>query len=80
MARNTSVALGDYFEAFIASLLNTGHYATASEVIRDALRLLEAREAQIAALRASLQDGIDSGPATDSSMETLLADLDAERE
>lgn len=42
-------------------------YGSASEVVREALRLLEARdqahEAKLAALRAVIQKGIDTGPA-----------------
>jgi antitoxin ParD1/3/4 len=44
-----------------------GFYNNASEVIREALRLMEARdrlqEAKLAALRQGLADGVNSGPA-----------------
>ncbi|MCX7381971.1 MAG: type II toxin-antitoxin system ParD family antitoxin [Alphaproteobacteria bacterium] len=39
-----SFALGDRFEAFIDSQVQGGRYNNASEVVRDALRLLEDRE------------------------------------
>lgn len=60
--KNTSVALGDHFEEFVAGQVASGRYTSASEVMRDALRLLEAksnhREAVIAALIEGEQSGI----------------------
>lgn len=53
-------------ETMIARKVESGQYASASEVMRDALRLLEAYDeeyqARLAALRAEIQKGIDSGP------------------
>jgi antitoxin ParD1/3/4 len=52
----SSYTLGDHFERFIQEQLRSGRYTTASEVIRDGLRLLEEaqqrREAELAGLRA----------------------------
>jgi antitoxin ParD1/3/4 len=51
----SSYTLGDHFEAFIEEQLRGGRYATASEVIRDGLRLLEGeqqrRQAELDGLR-----------------------------
>lgn len=41
MPRTTSVTLGNHQQNFIDSLVKSGRYASASEVIRDALRKLE---------------------------------------
>jgi antitoxin ParD1/3/4 len=65
----TSYSIGEYFESFIEGLIESGRYSTASEVMRDGLRLIEEREqrrqAKLEALRAEIQKGFDSGPAED---------------
>jgi antitoxin ParD1/3/4 len=40
----SSYAIGDHFEQFIRRQIETGCYASASEVVRTALCLLEGRE------------------------------------
>ena len=61
MGRNTSVALGDYFENFVDSKVSAGRFKNASEVIRAGLRLLEEEESKLIALRNAIQEGINSG-------------------
>jgi antitoxin ParD1/3/4 len=61
MARNTSVLLGDHFEDFIANEIASGRYSSASEVIRTALRLLEAEELKKKTLKNALIQGEKSG-------------------
>lgn len=61
MAKNTSISLGDHFESFIEKQLASGRYNTASEVVRDSLRLLEEQEKQRIALRKALIAGEKSG-------------------
>ncbi len=61
MSKNTSVFLGDYFETFIRQEIESGKYSSASEVIRSALRLLEAHEKKIVELREALILGEKSG-------------------
>ena len=63
MAKNTSITLGDHFEAFIGSQLKAGRYGNASEVVRASLRLLEEHEQKVEALRQALIDGEASGDA-----------------
>lgn len=77
MARNTSVTLGPHFENFIADSLRQGRYGSASEVVRAGLRLLEEREAKIAALRAALKEGEESGTPKPFDMEAFLTDRGA---
>lgn len=77
MPKSTSVTLGEHFETFIDQRVQTGRYASASEVVRAGLRLLEAHETRIEALRQALRDGEDSGLA-DYSLQGLIDELDAE--
>jgi antitoxin ParD1/3/4 len=59
--KNTSVALGDHFEQFVAGQVASGRYTSASEVMRDALRLLEAKNKHREAVIAALVEGENSG-------------------
>ncbi len=61
MAKNTSIVLGDHFDQFIANQLNVGRYGSASEVVRQGLRLLEEHEQNYSAMRQALIDGENSG-------------------
>ena len=62
----TGLSIGAHYEAFIQSLIKSGRYASAEDVMRDSLRLLEQREqtlvAQIASLQSDIADGLASGP------------------
>lgn len=79
MARNTSVSLGDHFDAFIAQQVETGRYGSASEVVRAGLRLLESNESKLEVLRKALVSGERSGRAR-YSYETLVSELDSGQE
>jgi antitoxin ParD1/3/4 len=62
----SSYAMGDHFEQFIRQQIESGRYASASEVVRDALRALEGRERlreiEIEEYRSKIREGIESGP------------------
>ena len=75
--KTTSVALGSYFDEFIASIIQTGRYNNASEVVRAGLRLLEEQEQQVAQLRSAIREGIESGRNNDFDPETNLNQLKA---
>ena len=55
----SSFALGEHFETFIRSMVASGRYNNASEVVRDGLRMLEDRDRNQAALDAFLATSMD---------------------
>lgn len=61
----SSYTLGEHFEGFVKAQVESGRYASASEVVRDALRLLEDQEklrvVRLAERRSAVIDGIESG-------------------
>lgn len=61
MGKNTSISLGNHFESFIQNSIEQGRYNNASEVVRAGLRLLEEEEEKLVRLKASIQEGLDSG-------------------
>jgi antitoxin ParD1/3/4 len=63
-----SYSIGQHFEDFVQQQVRSGRFASASEVMREGLRLMEAREqereARLAALRGEIAHGRESGAAT----------------
>jgi antitoxin ParD1/3/4 len=53
--------LDEHFTEFLAAQVATGRYRSASEVVRAGLRVLEDQETRMAALRAALIAGEQSG-------------------
>jgi antitoxin ParD1/3/4 len=54
-------SLGERWEKFVATAVEEGRYGSASEVVREGLRLVEEREAKLAALRETLDKAIERG-------------------
>ncbi len=54
----SSVDLGTRLEAFVAKLVALGRYNSKSEVLREGVRLVQEREARLAALDTALARGI----------------------
>lgn len=63
-----SVAVTPEMAGAVRAAVDSGEYASTSEVIREALRLWKshqaAREREIEVLRRAWREGIESGPAT----------------
>ena len=76
--KTTSVALGTHFENFIQSSIESGRYNNASEVVRAGLRLLEEQEQKIAALRAAIEEGLNSGFVEDFDPDKFLKEIKAQ--
>lgn len=53
-----SADLGKQLEGFVSQLVDTGRYGSKSEVIREGVRLVQDREARLAALDASIARGL----------------------
>jgi antitoxin ParD1/3/4 len=79
MRGSTSISLDPHFEGFINSQIADGRYRNASEVVRDALRILEDEENQMQALRLALQEGEDSGIAENFDPDEFLEQIHASR-
>ena len=65
-----NVSLTPDLEKYVQQKVDTGRYRSSSEVVREALRLLEekdqARAQQLATLKAEIQKGVDSQNSTPS--------------
>lgn len=79
-AKTQTLSLGEHWNHFIENKLNQGRYASASEMVRDGLRLLEEKDANstLELLRSALIVGEESGDAGLMNMEQIR--LDAKKE
>jgi antitoxin ParD1/3/4 len=55
-----NIYLGKHFEELIRKQVDSGRYANASEVVREALRQYEVNELKLARLRAKIDEGLAS--------------------
>jgi antitoxin ParD1/3/4 len=79
MNKNTSISLGPHFTEFVEQQVEEGRYASASEVVRAGLRLLEEHEAYVAYVRAALIEGEQSGPSEPFDFDEFIARMHAKR-
>lgn len=66
-----SADLGEALESFVNKLVASGRYHSKSEVLREGVRLIQEREARLAALDASITRGladVDAGRVRPSSV------------
>jgi antitoxin ParD1/3/4 len=74
----SSYTLGPHYEAFVKGQLSSGRYNNKSEVVRDALRLMEERERRMAALDAAITRGLaDANVGRVEDAETVFDQLEA---
>ncbi|EHS48915.1 putative addiction module antidote protein, CopG/Arc/MetJ family [Rhizobium sp. PDO1-076] len=78
----SSYNIGPRYENLVRELVESGRYTSASEVMRDSLRLLEQREEsrklELARLKKAYDEGMASGAGRDVSADALLAELKAD--
>ena len=70
-----NVSVGQRWEEFVDSVVRDGRYGSASEVVREGLRLVEEREAKLKALRQAIEASLAEGGAL--SQEDVTAALAA---
>ena len=72
-----NISLTPHLEDLVKGKVESGFYNSASEVMREALRLLaerdQLRELRLEELRREIQKGIDSGAATPLKIEDIKA-------
>ena len=56
-----NVSVGNRWEEFIDAAVKSGRYGSASEVVREGLRLVEERESKLQALRDTIQGALAEG-------------------
>ncbi len=56
-----NVSVGKRWEEFIDALVKSGRYASATEVMREGLRLVEEREAKFNSLRDTIEASLAEG-------------------
>jgi antitoxin ParD1/3/4 len=56
-----NVSIGDRWQGFVERVVKSGRYGSASEVVREGLRLVEEREVKLEALRRTLEASITAG-------------------
>ncbi len=77
---NINVNLTPYFKEFVEAKLGSGRYNNVSEVVREALRLMEERDQIHAAkLRAAIDEGENGGDAIPLDMERITTETQQER-
>ncbi len=78
---NMNVSLTDELGEFVKTRVSSGRYTSASEVVREALRMMEHHEqtqaAKLEALRRDYQVGLDSGNAGEIDFAGIKAEVRA---
>lgn len=75
-----NVSLTAELEAFVEGVVKSGRYGSASEAVREGLRLLQEREAKFLRLKRDIEDGLNSGEAREGSFTDLARRLRKDRD
>jgi antitoxin ParD1/3/4 len=67
-----NVSIGERWETYVDRIVREGRYGSASEVVREGLRLVEEREARLKALRTMLDAPNANGEASESDVDRTL--------
>lgn len=74
-----NINLTPQLETMVRDKVALGMYSSASEVVREALRLMteqdQLRAIKLENLRRDIQEGLDSGPSTPWNLDEFLADV-----
>ena len=74
-----SVELGPQLEAAVDDLIENGRYGSKSEVLREGVRLVQEREAKLAAFHAAIDAGLaDANAGRTIPAEEVFGELEAE--
>ncbi len=80
MQKDTSISLGNHFDAVISNMVEQGRFNSVSEAVRAGLRLLEEHEQKVYALRQALEAGEKSGDLTEFNMKEILDEVKQEED
>lgn len=75
MTKTTSIVLGAPFQEFARRKVESGEFGSTSEVVREAMRRYIAEDLKLEALRAAIQEGIESGPAEPFDFDDFIAEM-----
>ena len=76
MKKNTSISLGQHFDQFIKNEIESGKYKSASEVVREGLRMLEVKREREIVLKEAIEEGIKNGVSKDFDIESFIDELE----
>jgi antitoxin ParD1/3/4 len=76
--KNTKVTLEEHHLEYARSKVASGEFGSVSEVIEDALRRMEQRDAHIERLRELVREGEESGPPEPFDFDDFLKEMHAD--
>lgn len=81
MARTITISVGDELQDYAQQLVDSGQYASVSEVMRDSLRTLQEKQAEskLTLLRELIDEGEQSGEPVEVDAESFLKEAQPAR-